>query len=577
MASIDRFRPAREGYQPPTVRQGQAPGQAPPAGGAPGSAAVPPPSAIPERMSQSVSPSRRNANAHVPPAVPSPPVSSRTSPPAHSHAQRHPHPPSQLGKPPIRADASTPTRLPPPPPAPTAPPPGQPPFASQWYYTEEELASTPSVLHGITPADERERRAKGVNFIYQAGIAVQPQPLPQVTLFVAAVFFHRFYMRYSCVEERGGVHHYNIAATALFLANKTEENCFKTKHLIVAVAKVAQKNMNLIVDEQSKEYWRWRDSILTYEELMLEILTFDLNVTNPYDQLWQQLRALGQLGCKPVREAAWSFLNDAGLTQLPLQLDARDLAAASIFFASVVSNEKLEDVQGQRWWQHVRGDEARMVRATLVIIEFYNENPLKRQHTGIRAAATSSSMAEASAGSASPAYHLELTRRPPVDLAAGMYDGSTGSVSRDVTPMELDRQSQSQSQTQTQTQTQTLTQAASVVATAPGGSDAALKAVANNLDNGLHPVDGAQQNGSGSAARENGNSNGKREMEEGEYVSSPPAAKRPRTVSYEERERSRERSRDRNGDRGRDHARRQDRSPSRSRSRDGSRSLSYGS
>ena len=463
--------------------------------------------------------------------------------------------------------------------------------------------STPSVLHGLTPAEERERRAKGVNFIYQTGITVQPQPLPQVTLFVAAVFFHRFYMRYSCVEERGGVHHYvclsafpvvfvyiihnvnlttqNIAATAVFLANKTEENCFKTKNLIVAVAKVAQKNVKLIVDEQSKEYWRWRDSILTYEELMLEILTFDLNVTNPYDQLWQQLSALGQLGSKPVREAAWSFLNDAALTQLPLQLDARDLAAASIFFASVVSNEKIEDVQGQRWWQHVRGDEARMVRATLVIIEFYNANPLKRQNTGFRAAATSSSMADASAGSASPAYHLELTRRPPVDLVAGMYDGSTGSVSRDVTPMELDRQSQPQTQTPTQPQTQTLTQATSVVATAPGDSDAALKAVANNLDNGLHPVDGAEQNGSGSASRENGNSNGKREMEEGEYVSSPPAAKRPRTVSYEEerersqersQEQSRERSRDRNGDRGRDY-----RSHSRSRSRDGSRSLSYGS
>ncbi len=84
----------------------------------------------------------------------------------------------------------------------------QPPFASQWFYTEDELLSTPSVVHGLAPAEERERRAKGVNFIYQAGVMVRPRQLPQMTMYVAAVFFHRFYMRHSMVEERGGVHHY---------------------------------------------------------------------------------------------------------------------------------------------------------------------------------------------------------------------------------------------------------------------------------------------------------------------------------------------------------------------------------
>lgn len=32
--------------------------------------------------------------------------------------------------------------------------------------------------------------------------------LPQTTLWVAAVFFHRFYMRSSMVQEKGGIHHY---------------------------------------------------------------------------------------------------------------------------------------------------------------------------------------------------------------------------------------------------------------------------------------------------------------------------------------------------------------------------------
>jgi hypothetical protein len=76
---------------------------------------------------------------------------------------------------------------------------------NQWYFTEAELASTPSILSGIAPSDERCRRAKGVNFIIQAGIMLK---LPQLTLATASVFFHRYFMRVSMDESKGGTHHY---------------------------------------------------------------------------------------------------------------------------------------------------------------------------------------------------------------------------------------------------------------------------------------------------------------------------------------------------------------------------------
>lgn len=65
--------------------------------------------------------------------------------------------------------------------------------------------STPSVIDGLPPSEERLRRSKGVNFIYQAGVMLD---LPQITLWVAGVFFHRFFMRFSMVQEKGGIHHY---------------------------------------------------------------------------------------------------------------------------------------------------------------------------------------------------------------------------------------------------------------------------------------------------------------------------------------------------------------------------------
>ncbi|KAL2199358.1 cyclin-like protein [Corynascus similis CBS 632.67] len=366
MSSIDRYRPMREGYQPPSL---------PP---------KPVPAAI-DRLSKS--PSRRR---DVPPAVPSPPThSSRTSPP-------RPH---------SRRSAPSPARSSPPRTSQSRP--------NQWFFTVDEVASSPSIVDGLPVAEERLRRAKGVNFIYQAGILLE---LPQLTLWVAGVFFHRFYMRYSMIEEKGGIHHYNIAATALFLANKTEENCRKTKDLIIAVAKVAQKNTKLIIDEQSKEYWKWRDSILAYEELMLEALTFDLLVDNPYMRLHEYMGQLNLLRNMRLRDSVWAFCNDACLTVLPLLLNARDIAIAAIFFATAVTREKIDDVDGEPWWRYLKGNETHTVNAVNLMVEFYKENPLRKQDSKVPG---------------SPKFDLESTRRrgelslSQMDLDSSQYGTPT--------------------------------------------------------------------------------------------------------------------------------------------------------
>ncbi|KAK1600515.1 cyclin-K [Colletotrichum navitas] len=368
MASIDRYRPSREAYQPPNL---------------------PPGPPRPDRLSRS--PARR---LDVPPAVPSPPThSSRTSPP----------------RPLSQRDTRSPQHS-------RAQTPGPPP--NQWYFTADETLSTPSVLDGISPAEERLRRAKGINFIYQAGVLLD---LPQITLWVAGVFFHRFYMRYSMVEEKGGIHHYNIAATALFLANKTEENCRKTKEIIITVAKVAQKNPKLMIDEMSKEYWRWRDSILMYEELMLEYLTFDLMVENPYQRLFELLGQLEIVHNKHLRQSAWAFCSDACLTSIPLLLEARDVAITAIFFASVHTNQKIDDVNGEPWWKALKGNEEKCAKAIDIVRQFYTENPLRKQNPSLP----------------SPAFDLANTRQPRDPMSQDALSSTAG------TPFELDRGTQS--------------------------------------------------------------------------------------------------------------------------------------
>ncbi|KAI0815898.1 cyclin-like protein [Xylaria sp. FL0064] len=421
MASIDRYRPPpREGYQPPPI--------VPPASSnRPDST-----SASASASTASKSPSRRR---DVPPPAPSPPtLSSRTSPP-------RPH---------SRRSAPSPSS-----PAPTSPLT----MANQWYFTQDEVLSSPSILEGLPPAEERLRRAKGVNFIYQAGILLE---LPQITLYVAGVFFHRFYMRRSMVEEKqGGIHHYNIAATALFLANKTEENCRKTKDIIIAVAKVAQKNPKLIVDEQSKEYWRWRDSILTYEEVMLEALTFDVMIDNPHFKLYEFLGQVGLIHNKNLRHAAWAFCNDSCLTVLPLLMEARDIAIASIFFASTFTGERVDDQNGEPWWKALGANQDHCVKAIDVLKEFYVENPLRKSENPY---------------SGSPNFNLENTRRrgdnpgssnnasPATDRATQSPKARVNGVDEDGAQREIDTAA-----------------AESASQAAPGDSDAVLKEAANNL------------------------------------------------------------------------------------------------
>ncbi|KAH8910737.1 cyclin-like protein [Coniochaeta sp. PMI_546] len=416
MSTVDRWRPPREAYQPPSL---------PPK----------PPVPITERSSRS--PSRKR---EIPPAVPSPPThSSRTSPPRPVSRRSAPSPEHSL-----RTPHNTQQTHP-----------------NQWYFTLNEAISTPSVIDGLSPTEEKLRRAKGVNFIYQAGILLD---LPQITLWVAGVFFHRFYMRFSMVEEKQGIHHYNIAATALFLANKTEENCRKTKDLIIAVAKVAQKNTKLIIDEQSKEYWRWRDSILTYEEVMLEALTFDLVVENPYQRLYEHLSTLDMVHNKRLRDSAWAFCNDACLTVLPLLMEARDISIAAVFFASTVTQSTIPDQNGEAWWRALNGNEDLLMKAIDVISDFYSNNPLRKQ----------------APAPGSPKFDLESTRRKGED----MYFSQNG------TPMGTDGGTQSPAAANSQTAAgadEDKEPAGGDKSSARdnrgrGDSDAALKAAANDLD-----------------------------------------------------------------------------------------------
>ncbi|KAL8728402.1 MAG: hypothetical protein Q9166_005448 [cf. Caloplaca sp. 2 TL-2023] len=227
---------------------------------------------------------------------------------------------------------------------------------SQWIFSENELLRTPSILDGLSPEKERENRGKGVNFIFQVGIMLK---LPQVTLATASVLLHRFFVRHSMVEAPGrpAFHYYSMAATSIFLATKIEEDCRKMKELVVACVRVAQKDPKKLVDEQDKEYWRWRDNILHNEDVLLEALCFDLTLEPPYKVLFEYLNYFDEGNNRRLRNSAWAFINDSCMTTLCLQFSSRAIAASALYAAAKHCHTDIpDDEDGRPWWETIGMD-----------------------------------------------------------------------------------------------------------------------------------------------------------------------------------------------------------------------------
>lgn len=249
---------------------------------------------------------------------------------------------------------------------------------SQWLFTEADLLRTPSILeYGMTPEKEAENRGKGVNFITQVGIMLQ---LPQLTLATASVFLHRFFMRHPIQDlpDRPGYHYYTMAATSLFLATKVEENCRKMKDLVVACVRVAQKNLHKAVDEQDKEYWRWKDNILLNEEILLEAICFDLSLEPPYKILFELLAGFGEQDNKRLRNAAWAFVSDSCLSMLCLLFPSRTIAASALYAAAKHCDVSFpDDDKGNPWWDAAGVDLNHIRKAINFMAGVYEIAPLR--------------------------------------------------------------------------------------------------------------------------------------------------------------------------------------------------------
>lgn len=244
----------------------------------------------------------------------------------------------------------------------------------KWIFTDEELERTPSRIDKIDREKEDYIRHRAVEFIWQVSMMLK---MPPQTSMTATVFMHRFLMRYSLrgqYPEVGAdlMHPKVIAAVSLFVAFKVDETMRRMKDFVVACCRVAMKQPDLVVDEQSKDYWKWRDLILQNESVMLEFLCFDLQLESPYRILWDYSLFLGVGDNRPLRHSAYAFLNDSTYTVLCLQFQPRVIAAAALYAAARHCQIAFpDDSEGRPWWEQLDVKVDELIRACKLIVKIY--------------------------------------------------------------------------------------------------------------------------------------------------------------------------------------------------------------
>ncbi|KAI8578882.1 hypothetical protein K450DRAFT_244953 [Umbelopsis ramanniana AG] len=236
----------------------------------------------------------------------------------------------------------------------------------QWYYRKEALSNTPSItIDGFSVKKEKEDRAKGCNFIQSVGMTLK---LPQITIATAMVFFHRFFMRKSLKDYP----FYDIAATAIFLATKVEESGRKLRDIVTVCAQKAAKNEKLVLDEQSKDFQRWRDIILYDEGVLLEAICFDLTIEHPYHYLLLYIHELRE--SNRLAQTAWMFVNDSIKSPLCLLYTPQIIAGASIYLASKLIAHELTADEDSEWWELVSTKLDEIEDAVFDMLDLYSSS-----------------------------------------------------------------------------------------------------------------------------------------------------------------------------------------------------------
>ncbi|XP_030066765.1 cyclin-T2 isoform X1 [Microcaecilia unicolor] len=217
--------------------------------------------------------------------------------------------------------------------------------ASRWFFTREQLESTPSRRCGVEADKELSYRQQAANLIQDMG---QRLNVSQLTINTAIVYMHRFYMHHSFTKFHRNI----ISPTALFLAAKVEEQPRKLEH-VIKVTHACLYPQEPQLDTKSDAYLQQAQELVILETIMLQTLGFEITIEHPHTDVvkcTQLVRASKDL----AQTSYFMATNSLHLTTFCLQYKPTVIACVCIHLACKWSNWEIPvSTDGKHWWEYV--------------------------------------------------------------------------------------------------------------------------------------------------------------------------------------------------------------------------------
>lgn len=222
----------------------------------------------------------------------------------------------------------------------------------RWIFSKELLKNTPSIRAGMTSEVELNQRQQAAQFIQDMG---QRLSVNQLCINTAIVYMHRFYMYQAFTDgaktERR-FHRQAIAAAALFLAAKVEEQPRKLEH-VVRVAHVLSNRERPQLDPKSDQYMEKAQELVTNENVILQTLGFDVQIEHPHKSVVNCCNLVK--ASKDLAQSSYFMAtNSLHLTTFCLQYKPTVVACVCIHLACMWSNWEIpKSSEGKDWFYYV--------------------------------------------------------------------------------------------------------------------------------------------------------------------------------------------------------------------------------
>ncbi|XP_034951849.1 cyclin-T isoform X2 [Chelonus insularis] len=216
----------------------------------------------------------------------------------------------------------------------------------KWYFTKEQLANTPSRKCGIDADKELSYRQQAANFIQDMG---QRLVVTQLCINTAIVYMHRFYVFHSLSQ----FHRNSIAAAALFLAAKVEEQPRKLEHVIKVAHMCLHRGDTNPPDVKSEAYLEQAQDLVFNENVLLQTLGFDVAIDHPHTHVVRCCHLVK--ASKDLAQTSYFMAsNSLHLTTMCLQYKPTVVACFCIHLACKWSNWEIpQSNEGKSWFWYV--------------------------------------------------------------------------------------------------------------------------------------------------------------------------------------------------------------------------------